>query len=125
VTKILTPPPPFIEIREVTHQDKWCRISRRKSLDTTEEAPFGHILVMLTPKVNVKLEILKNYVVLRTNEKKGKFYLQVHLTQYQIRRYGIDNKAIEFEGKKKKGKKVKRLRRHILNMRNFNKIQNP
>ena len=124
MAKNLTLLPPFIEIREVVRQDKWCRFSRRKSWDTTEEAPFGYVMVMPTPKADLKLEILKNYVVLRTNEKQGKFYLQVRLTPYQIRQYGIDNKSIEFEEKKKKGKKVKKSRRHILNMRNFNKIQN-
>ena len=99
MAKNLTLLPPFIEIREVVRQDKWCRFSRRKPWDTTEEAPFGYVMVMPTPKADLKLAVLARYIVLRTNEKQGKFYLQVHLTRYQIRQYGIDHKAIEFEGK--------------------------
>lgn len=112
-----------IEIREVTRKDKWCRFARRKPFDTTEKAPFGYIISIPTPKKDIKLEFLKNHVVLRTKEKQGIFFLQVHLTKDEIRNYGINNKPIEFEEKRKKGKKVKKIRRHVLNLCNFNKRQ--
>lgn len=119
--KSLSIPSPFTEIRPVDQNDKWCRFAKPKD----GVAPWGYVLVMPTPKGNFKLDCLSGYVI-RTMEKQGQFFLQVYMTRYQLRQYGINYKELQFEqmNRQKKSKidrKVRKKNRHIINMVNFKK----
>lgn len=108
------------EVREVTHKDRWCRFPKKPK---TEICPYGYILVTSRPGASIDLGKIDG-VIVRSKKIKNKLLLQVFPNQKQTF-YGVDCKSAEFGQKNKKTKKgknkVRKKRRHILNVKSNRK----